>query len=87
MRSFWVISIIMIGLVFMTTEFNCDDMKAARQDNEVFNGARGRMCDPLGHLWKIKIQTVNEVDFEEAKRKNAMGKTRMRRCRKAFTDC
>lgn len=30
MRSFWVISIIMIGLVFMTTEFNCDDMKAAR---------------------------------------------------------
>ena len=27
MRSFWVISIIMIGLVFMTTEFNCDDMK------------------------------------------------------------
>ena len=25
-----------------------------RQDNEVFNGARGRMCDPLGHLWKIK---------------------------------
>ena len=32
MRSFWVISIIMIGLVFMTTEFNCDDMKAARQE-------------------------------------------------------
>ena len=54
--------------------------------NEVFNGARGRMCDPLGHLWKIKIQTVNEVDFEEAKRKNAVGKTSMRRCRKAFTD-
>ena len=25
--------------------------------------------------------------IEEAKRKNAMGKTRMRRCRKAFTDC
>ena len=44
------------------------------------------MCDPLGHLWKIKIQTVNEVDFEEAKRKNAVGKTSMRRCRKAFTD-
>ena len=39
------------------------------------------------HPEKIEIQTVNEVDFEEAKRKNAMGKTRMRRCRKAFTDC
>ena len=27
------------------------------------------MCDPLGHLWKIKIQTVNEVDFEEVSKK------------------
>ena len=38
MRSFWVISIIMIGLVFMTTEFNCDDMKAARQEQSASEG-------------------------------------------------
>lgn len=38
MRSFWVISIIMIGLVFMTTEFNCDDMKAARQEQSTSEG-------------------------------------------------
>ena len=38
MRSFWVISIIMIGLVFMTTEFNCDDMKAARQEQSASVG-------------------------------------------------
>ncbi len=36
---------------------------------------------------KLKSKTVNEVDFEEAQRKNAMGKARMRRCRKTFTDC
>ena len=33
-----MISIIMIGLVFMTTEFNCDDMKAARQEQSASVG-------------------------------------------------
>ncbi len=33
-----MISIIMIGLVFMTTEFNCDDMKAARQEQSASEG-------------------------------------------------
>ena len=42
MRSFWVISIIMIGLVFMTTEFNCDDMKAARQEQSAAGNISGQ---------------------------------------------
>ena len=41
MRSFWVISIIMIGLVFMTTEFSCDDMKAARQEQSAAENISG----------------------------------------------
>ena len=40
----------------------------------------------LATCGKLKSKQLNEVDFEEAKRKNAVGKTSMRRCRKAFTD-